>query len=272
MSKKNLDLPRVLLDIAGTVYGISSEYVLSLHPIDKITPLPNAPMGSRGVISFRGNMIELVNIQKILGVQSLEEKVTTFVDVMDQRKEDHINWVETLKKCTQNKTEFTLTTDPHQCAFGKWYDAYDLSKTNITFHSAFAKFDKPHKAIHQVGVKADELIKRGKHDEALELIEKTKDTELAQMMGIFDEIKQAYKESNREIVVVIGNEKNTISIAVDNILAIEHLNETDEELINESMTDTKCINGLAKRKDGSLVILVDAEHILQNYGANTVVR
>lgn len=262
-SKKNL--PWVLLDIAGIVYGIPCELVLSLHPLDIVTPLPKSPPQIRGVIDFRGKIIELVSIQRILGLPSIEDKVNNFYQTMDARRQDHINWLKTLENCVENDIEFTLTTDPHKCAFGKWYDSYNIDNANITFMSAFSRFDKPHKAIHEIGVKAEQLIKTDRRQEALKLIKSTKTNELQQMMGLFDELKQAYKYSNREIVVVIGNDKNTISIAVDNILAIEYLNETDEKLIKDSMTDIEYISGLAKRKDGSIVILINDDFLLKTF-------
>ena len=269
MNDTKLLLPWVLLDIAGVIYGISCEYVLSLPPISHITPLPKAPLEIRGIIDFRGHMIKLVNLQKILNVLSLEEKVKSFYELMDARKQDHINWLETLKNCVETNTEFTLTTDPHKCAFGKWYDSYNSDNSNIMFLSAFSKFDKPHKAIHQIGEKAEELIESNKYSEALALINLTKDNELKQMINLFDEIKNAYKESNREIVIVIGNGKNTISIAVDNILAVEYLTETDEKLVKESMTTTKYLSGLAKRKDNSLVILLNDDYLLATASSRT---
>lgn len=263
------NLPWVLLNIAGITYGISCELVLSLRPIDIITPLPDAPPEIRGVIDFRDKIIELIDIQKILGLPNSEDKIKSFYEIMDARRQDHINWLKTLQNCVENVTEFTLTTDPHKCAFGKWYDSYNVDNANILFLSAFSSFDKPHKAIHEIGIKAEQLIKAGKRQEALELIKATKNNELQQMMCLFDEIKRAYKESNREIVVVIGNNKNIISIAVDSILAIEYLKETDEELIRDSMTSSKYLNGFAKRKDGSLVILLNDGFLLKTFSKDT---
>lgn len=265
MKDSKTNLPWALLSIAGVTYGISCEFLLSLYPLEKVTPLPKAPPGIRGIINFRGKMIELINLQKILGLSSVDDKIKSFCELMDARRQDHVNWLKTLENSVENNDEFTLTTDPHKCAFGKWYDSYHSDNANIMFLSAFSRFDEPHKAIHGIGIKVEQLIKAGNREEAIELVKRTKNKELQQMIHLFDELKQAYKESNREIVVVIDDDKNTISIAVDNILAIEYLSETDEKLIKESITDIEYLSGLAKRKDGSLVILLNDDFLLKTF-------
>lgn len=261
--KKNL--PWVLIEIANVIYAIPCELVLSLHPLNRITPLPMAPEGIRGVIDFRGQIIELINLQKLLGLASTEDEVKAFYDLMDARRQDHINWLKTLETCVRNGTTFTLTTDPHKCAFGKWYDSYDVKNTNIVLSTALSKFDKPHKAIHEIGIKADELIKNNKKEEALALIEATKDTEMQQMMHLFDNVKEAFKESNREIAIVIGDGKKNISIAVKKVVAIEYLNETNEEFIEETKTNSKYILGISKRKNNTFALLLNDDLLLNEF-------
>lgn len=256
--------PYVLVDVAGGIYAISCELVLSLEQLAKITPLPAAPSEVRGVVNFRGKIIELINTRVLLNSKSIDEDVKEFSELMDTMLQAHLNWVHTLEECILNGKEFTLTTDPHKCAFGKWYDNFKTNDSVLTFE--LAKFDKPHKAIHEIGIDAVEMQKRGNKQGAIDLINTTKDTALAQMVHLFSEIKTAYANSRREILVVLGeNEQNAISISVDEIVAIEHLFEIDYELIKSSITDTEYVTGVAKRKDGSAVFLLNCDYILTNY-------
>lgn len=258
--------PWVLLDIDNVVYAISCEMVLSLNQLPQITPLPIAPVGIRGVIDFRGRSIQLVDTRMILNIGTIPDEVNEFNNIMNQRYNDHINWINTLEKSVKEEIEFTLTTDPHKCAFGKWYDSYHTENTNIMFSSTFAKFDKPHKAIHQIGIKVEKLITEGNRDAAIALINSVKDTELKQMLHLFDELKGAYKESRKEIVVVIGrDEQHCIGLSVDKIEAIEHLFEIDESTVKESITNTEYLTGVGKRKDGSVVFLLNDEYIFSEF-------
>ncbi|MDD3437668.1 MAG: CZB domain-containing protein, partial [Candidatus Gastranaerophilales bacterium] len=202
MNESRIKSPWVLFGIDEVVYAISSEAVLSINQISQTTPLPKTPPEVRGVIDFRGAIIQLIDLRILLNRKSIVQEIESFSQMIDQRFNDHFNWIETLKKSILENSEFTLTTDPHECEFGKWYDSYNLKNANIMFETTFRKFDGPHKEIHRIGITARELLNKGKQEEAIQLIEKTKDTELKQMLQLFDDIKIAYKESLRETILV----------------------------------------------------------------------
>lgn len=266
MNKSKLSSPWVLLDINNVIYATSCESVLSLNQLPKVTPLPDAPAEIRGVINFRGRLIQLVDTRTLLNIKTITNDINDFNTMIDQRCNDHLNWINTLEKTVLNNEEFTLQTNPHKCAFGKWYDSYDSKNTNIMFSTTFTKFDKPHKEIHQIGITAKELIEKGDKDAAVKLINDTKDTKLKEMLGLFDDLKEAYNESRKEIAVVIGkNEQNCVSLSVDQIVAIEHLSEIDEDLIKESITDNEYLIGLGKRKDDSVAFLLNDEYIFKKF-------
>lgn len=266
MDKSKKTSPWVLLDLNNIIYAVTCESVLSLSQLPTVTSVPTAPREVRGVINFRDKIIQLIDTRKLLNLKTIIKEINEFNDMINQRYQDHLNWVNTLEKTVIEDTEFTLQTDPHKCAFGKWYDSYDSKNTNIMFLSTFAKFDKPHKAIHQIAIKTKELIKNGNKKAAVDLITAVKNTELKQMFHLFDDLKEAYKNSRKEIVVIIGeNEEYCIGLSVDNISAIEHLYEIDEELIKESLTNTEYLTGVGKRKDGSVVFLLNDEYILKKF-------
>lgn len=266
LKETRIDSPWVLVEIDAVIYALSCDAVLSLSQIPTITPLPKTPKEVRGVIDFRKRQIQLIDTRVLLNLKSTTEEIKDFDSMIDQRFKDHMNWLETLERTVRENTEFTLTTDPHKCAFGKWYDNYKPKNANIHFMSIFSKFDKPHKAIHQIAAKVKGLLDIQKKEEAIELINEIKHTELKQMLLIFDEIKDAYKDSSKEIVVVIGEDENKcIGLSIDQVAAIEPLFEIDEDFIKDSITDTKYLSGVAKRKSGDAVFIINDEYILQNY-------
>lgn len=265
MQNSKTNSPWVLVDINQVVYAISCNVVLSLNQVPQITPLPKSPQEIRGVIDFRSHTIELLDTRTLLGLSPISQDIQEFFELMEQRYKDHTNWLATLEQTVIEDKEFTLTTDPHKCAFGKWYDNYNFENTNIMFSTAFSRFDAPHKAIHNIAIVAKEFIDKGEKQQAMDLIQSTKDKELKQMLHLFDDIKRAYKDSRKEIVVVIGDENQCIGLSVDQIVAIEYLFEIDENLIKDSITSTQYLEGLGKRKDGSAVLLVNDEYILNNY-------
>ena len=88
------------------------------------------------------------------------------------------------------------------------------------------------------------------------------------MFKLFDDIKVAYKESKKETVIVIGTEHKCIGLVVDQITAIENLSEFDNDLIKEVLTSTDILSGTAKRKDGSIVLILNDDYLLNKYHSN----
>lgn len=263
------DCPQVLIDVADLVYAVPCKWVLSLEQLSKVTPIPTSPAEVRGVVNFRGKIIELLDTRILFNSKSIGDDVKEFAAMMDARLQDHLNWINTLQDCILNGKDFTLSTDPHQCAFGKWYDNFETNDSTLSFE--LAKFDKPHKTIHQIGIGATEMLKRGDKEGAIDLINKTKSTELQQMVGLFASVKSAYANSRKEILVVLGKtEQDAISISVDEIVAIEHIFEVDKNLINDTIANTDYITGVAKRKNGSVVYILNNEYLLKTYSKKTI--
>lgn len=265
MNSGKLNAPWVLLRINNVIYSVSCNVVLSLSQLPFITPLPKSPTEIRGVMDFRGKSIQVLDSRIMLGSPPISADIEDFYMLMEQRYNDHLNWINTLEKTVNEGTDFTLTTDPHKCAFGKWYDSYNPKNTNIMFLTTFAKFDAPHKAIHQIAIKAQEMIHKGCKKEALEYISSVKNSELKQMLSLFDDLKIAYNDSNKEIAVVLGDNSKCVALSVDYIVAIENLTDIDENLISDSITNIQYLSGIAKRKDGSVAFLLNDEYILKQF-------
>lgn len=265
MNKTKEQLPWVLLSISDNVYAISCESVISLMQLGPVIPVPKVPEEIRGVVKFREQVISLVDMRKVLNLKSVEDEIQEFYDLMDERKQDHINWLETLEKSVKEKTKFTLTTDPHACAFGKWYDSYNPSNANIMFSVTFARFDSPHKAVHNLGTKVNKLMEQNDYQTANEMIETLKDTEFKQMIPLFDDLKESFRESKREISMILGDGKNNICISVDEIVAIEYLTEIDQDLLKSTITETEFLIGIGKRKNGLTALLLNDEYIMNTF-------
>ena len=77
-----------------------------------------------------------------LGMIPLKKEIDDLVDLMKQREQDHRKWLEELESSVRQQREFKLATDPHKCAFGKWYDTFTTD--NLTLGHALKKFDQPH--------------------------------------------------------------------------------------------------------------------------------
>jgi chemotaxis signal transduction protein len=222
------EYPLVTFQIKGSQYAISSEHVSTMLALPEITPVPQAPHYVRGVINLRGEVLPLVDLRIRLGLASTQEELQQFCGTMTQRKQDHFNWLNELESSISEERPFTLTTDPHQCAFGKWYDTYKPS--SLMAENILKKFNTPHRKIHAVAEKANALVASGNMDGAHALIKKTRGKELNRMVNLFGEICTLYNEEAKEIVLVVEGSAFNFALAVDVVDGVEFLSQ---DSINE---------------------------------------
>lgn len=63
--------PFILLELAGTTYGIRSRFVQQMDMIEKITTVPNAAAAVEGVVLARGQVIPAVSLRARFGLEKI---------------------------------------------------------------------------------------------------------------------------------------------------------------------------------------------------------
>jgi hypothetical protein len=90
------------------------------------------------------------------------------------------------------------------------------------------KFDTPHKAIHNTALEALNLKKSGKREEAMQLIQSRRDTELARMINLIEVLKETLRSTIKEIAIIIETGNRPDAICVDSVVSVETLQEESE--------------------------------------------
>ncbi len=218
-SKKDLanvnELKYLVINVANEQLGFELSTIREIIRLPDVTIIPDSPDYLRGMIKLRDLVIPLIDIRKKMGFQSIEEENNKFISMLKERENDHIQWVNELINSVTNRTEFKLTTDPHACKFGKWYDNYTTQNFAIKNH--LEKFDKPHKAIHKLGQQIQDLMKRGEFDEAKFICSTAKDKDLKNLMKLFEDLYLLIQKSSREFAVVFENKGKRKAITCDKI-------------------------------------------------------
>jgi chemotaxis signal transduction protein len=229
--------------------------VIEMVPLGKINSLLDSPEYIRGVINLRDKIIPLVDLRKRLGMMSLYDENEKLCELLAQRKQDHINWLNELNNSVLENREFKLTTDPHKCAFGKWYDNYKCE--NVYIKILLDKFDEPHKQIHAIAIVIEDMIKGGKRAEAIQLIESTRETKLMKMISLFDQTISSIRENLNEIVIIASINRSTIGFAVDKVTDVFDIEPIDIEPasnLHNCGNSQYCV-GLAKLGDKVGILL-----------------
>jgi chemotaxis signal transduction protein len=257
------DMPWVILLLQDQPFAISSNYVREMVAMPKIVSVPQMPPYIRGVINLRGQVVPVIDLRTRLGMTSLLGETEDLINLLDQREQDHKNWLVELESSVKEHREFKLATDPHKCAFGKWYDIFTTD--NRILANCLNKFDAPHKRIHAIAIEIKELEVKEGSESAYAVIERTRTGDLAEMIKLFSEARDLLRESDREIAMVLEWNEKTIAAAVDSIETVEKLSESNIEEMPATMSslDNEYVIGIGKRdNDDKLVQILDVSRLI----------
>ena len=262
----NESIPWIVFKLKDSFFSISSQNVVSIIKEPKITKIQKSPDFVKGLFCFRDETFKLIDLRKVFTIENIDEEHKRFAAIMDQRADDHKNWLTELENSVKEKREFSLTTDPHKCAFGKWYDSYrNQENLSLGVIRVLNQFDEPHKKIHKIAHKVEELSCENDYVGAQEVIEQTRKNELSSMIGLFDKIKDQYKESRAHFVIVMKQENHKTAVAVDFVDSVEVLNNVDTSVMDNKFVNpnnSKIFEGLAKTSDEKMVLKLSDEEII----------
>ena len=257
----------VFFEVSGHKYGLQTKFVREMIVMGKVTKLASAQPFVRGLVQMREQVLTAIDLRALLGLRGLHVETEELIANFGQRKQDHINWLTELRASVAENREFKLTTDPHKCAFGKWYDSYQASDPVLSV--MLAKFDRPHQRIHSIGVEARRLVAEGRSDEALALIDRTWHVDLAVMVNLFDQTAPMFWSLIKEVVVVLAQGTNQIGVVVDAVTEVGELDPRHiEPLTANSLAGSgrDLFLGVAKVRN-SLALMFDGEKLFAKVAA-----
>ena len=262
-------LPHVIFRVADNLYAIDSSVTIALTEFpDNITPIQKSEKFELGVMQLRNQIVPVMSMRSLFGCKSSEEEYEDFKAMIDIRKNDHIKWVNELKNSVSENREFTLTTDPHQCAFGKWYDNFSTDIQSINFH--MKKIDSPHTLLHEIAIEV-EKCKKEKNEEIrekklLDLLNKAEKQYMEKVLELLDKTKDIFKDHYHDMVIVIMQNNRFVGLAVDEILTVDNFikNETSES--NFIIDQPKYISAIGTTKDiDEHIFLIKEDKLFELY-------
>lgn len=267
-NQQQRNLPAVNVDYL--VFS-AKDYLLALPSFNIIqivdspacTAMPNMPLYVRGVIDFMGSPIPMIDTRVRLSLKSRQEEVADMVNTFLQRKQEHLNWISKLKDAVEHDKEITVEKNPHLCAFGKWYDSYTAN--TLALSSYMSRFDKPHKAIHELAVQSEKLILAGQKEQAKSLITAAEQNELKILVALFDGFEEQMRQSYQEYAVVVNHGDRSFALAIDTVKYFEKLDEIVHDVPFTGNINDRVISGVGRKKIGNAtdeVMLLDLEALL----------
>jgi purine-binding chemotaxis protein CheW len=76
--------PFILFELAGTTYGVRSQFVQQIEMIDDVAPVPNAHPAVEGVVLIRGQVIPALNLRTRFGFERIERDLRSRLVVINK--------------------------------------------------------------------------------------------------------------------------------------------------------------------------------------------
>lgn len=235
----------LILKIKDQHYAVNCQDVLSIMIADmEVTPVSGYSGEVKGVIDFRGSVIPLLEMRSVLGQISFEMEHQEFIYMIEERKADHMNWVSELIRTASCGEHFRLTRNPHECAFGKWYDGYKPSNQAVAFD--LKKIEEPHRLLHETADLIEESMRLpdGQREEQISrLLQKVEKDYMEKVLKLMEELKEVYKSGFREMCIILSNDEGKMmSLLVDEVKSVDTLRTVD----SQNLFDASVIHHVAR--------------------------
>lgn len=261
------ELPHLVFKVQDNYYAIDSKHISSIMQYQGSEKLPNSSPEMVGIVIFREKAAPIIDIRSVFRLPTLDEEYQEFVEMLTQRSADHIHWVNELERSIETGEEFKLTTDPHQCAFGRWYDNYHTDNHSIMFH--LRKIHDPHEKLHQAAVDMLHCKEAHRNQDQQEecqqnVMGQLKGKYMPTVLGLLEEAKEIFKTTYKEMVIMIG-EENPVGLMVDEVIAVEYLEQGDTLDALGSNRNELLTRTMRSKRDSSIIYLLDEQKLLRKY-------
>ena len=217
--------PFILFKAANSLYAADSRYVSTIMELPEYQALPDAPPYITGIFPHRDGNVTMFDLRTALQLSTLAEEYRAFAEMLEARKQDHTRWIAELERCLETGEEFHLATDPHQCALGKWFDAFHSE--NPALNHFVGQLDEPHQKLHRCAVDAMECrrLDGGREERMRQIMAAAREDYVPRVLHILDGAKELFRTTAyHEMVLVLGGE-TTLGIVVDEVVSVEQLSE-----------------------------------------------
>lgn len=195
---------RCALDVGRVLY-------LSEHRAE-VKKVPVTDAGLIGLVSTEAGYVPVYDLALLLGHQSARVAARELIATLVQREQDHVDWLAALKASITSGEPFTRATDPHQCAFGRWYDSFETADEEL--RAILALFDTPHRTIHSLAARLLAMRDSDGVDVAVDALRLEEITTLSRLRKLFAMARDHLESVQRPVNVLLAGDDGRPCMAV----------------------------------------------------------
>jgi chemotaxis signal transduction protein len=188
--------------IEDMMFGLDVENVLMLgQEVNEIQRLPVEEKGFCGVVKFQGSLVPVLDYAHRIGIASGIDVKSELLDTLSAREQDHVDWISALEQSIKTGAAFVKTTNPDECAFGKWYNTFETR--DETLKELMESFDEPHRHIHNLAEELIGLRDDDKAEQALDRLRIEKSTTLRRLRALFSRARDQIQSGMRPVLLYV---------------------------------------------------------------------
>jgi chemotaxis signal transduction protein len=248
----------LLIKMANDRYALNIEYIEEIIQKETLTDTPKKNQYSDGIVHYRGNVLPIYNLRRVLGYTGYEKEQLSIIQSVEKQ---HIEWVEAFQKSLENEIPFTKTLDPNKCDLGKWINKMTscLKCNNKGFVNLIKQhLDKAHQNLHLRGA---EILAIKDKEEKLELFQtEIKEYLLQALRGLnilesnVDLLVNAY-----ERMVIYKKDGYLIGFTIDDAERMIEIEEEDFKPTTQKAQSKLVNTEKAFIKNGEVIPLIDID-------------
>lgn len=242
--------------------GLPVAHVEEMFVLPQTHRLPGAPPHHRGLAKLRGTALQAIDLRVCLGLESASVELESLLALLCEREQDHVNWLAELEASVRENRAFELATDPRKCKFGQWYYAFQTD--DAVLRAELGKIEQPHAEIHALAAKVEALKAGGKHEEALQSLERARTGLLQDLLRMCKSIQRAVREQQREIGVttLLGDQRTVLVVdRAEAVADLEQFADADDPLVSGELK-ADLVQRLARWSGAKApVLLLDLDRI-----------
>lgn len=251
-----INFPYVIFQLFENKFAVNCKYVVSIEKVSKTTEMVNASREVRGISYYKNEPISIFDLRQLFGLMSNNDYIHNVVN-LPQRIQDHEKYAQTLKDCVSSGTPFQLNTDPHKCAFGKWfYSNKNTAGTNIEIRRELETVEPYHDKFHETAKLIKDRISVGRLEEAAGYLEEI-DTLKTYVVNQLNNLNSALLKNVSELTIILQLNGKKIGLIIDAAESVENIDEIQN--LPDSVVTTGYIKRLGlSKKDRQIIFILEA--------------
>lgn len=256
----------IIFKVDKGFFCVDSKHISTIMQLPTYQTLPDARPCVTGIFTHRNAVVEMFDLRSAFHIPTLNQEYEEFAKMLDNRKQDHINWVTELERTLETGEKFKLATDPHKCAFGKWYDLYSFVDDEASRH--LKKIEEPHRLLHQAADEVNKCAQNCTTCTRAECLKKVlthiKEDCMPQILRLLEETKEIFRSTvYHEMVLLL--EGSALGIVVDEVISVEKLFDVGgQDTLRTFYTSPLVANVKKSAKWSELILELNLSALQQN--------